>query len=199
MKRILDFTLALIGLFLSLPLWVLLGFFVWLDDLGLVFYGQDRVGKDGRIFRSLKFRSLHNVEDQMRTTKLGRILRVSAIDELPQLWNILKGEMSFVGPRALMLVEVDSNEKEPRGLWEFEGFAERCRVRPGLTGVAQVLVSRDIPRSEKMKYDLWYIRNQSLRLDLRIMMLSLLISLKGAWEKKGDKLSRRILRDLAQT
>jgi lipopolysaccharide/colanic/teichoic acid biosynthesis glycosyltransferase len=209
MKRTLDFLLALIGITLSFPLWIFLGFLIWLEDRGPIFYGQDRLGKDGRIFRSLKFRSMHFAAEKglgpvqakefdARITKTGRILRVTAIDELPQLWNILKGDMSFVGPRALMLIEADANETEAKGVWEFEGFKERQKVRPGLTGVAQVLAPRDIPRSQKFKYDIWYIENQSFWLDMRLIALSFLITFLGRWERREGKLSKRILKDLAE-
>lgn len=210
MKRVFDFLLALVGITLSFPLWIFLGFLIWLEDGLPIFYGQDRVGKDGRIFISLKFRSMRYAaerglgpvqakEDDARITKTGKILRVTAMDEFPQLWNILKGDMSFVGPRALRLIEADADEVEPRAVWEFEGFKERLKVRPGLTGVAQVLAPRDISRNHKFKYDIWYIKNQSFWLDIRLVALSFLITFMGRWERREDKLSKRILRDLAET
>lgn len=208
MKRIFDFALALIGLFLSLPLWVLLTFMIWLEDGWPIFYAQDRVGKDGVIFAGFKFRSMRYAAEQglgpvqakesdIRSTKLGRILRVTAMDELPQLWNIVKGDMSFVGPRALRPVEIDINDQELRGIWEFPGFAERSKVRPGLTGVAQILAPRDISRAEKFKYDIWYIRNRSFWLDMRLIFLSFFITFLGRWEKREGKLSQKILKELA--
>ena len=210
MKRIFDFLLALVGITLSFPLWIFLSFLILLEDGLPVFYGQDRIGKDARIFRSLKFRSMRYAaekdlgpvqaeEEDARSTKTGKILRVMALDELPQLWNILKGDMSFVGPRALRLIETDADEAEPRAIWEFEGFTERLKVKPGLTGVAQILAPRDIPRSRKFKYDIWYIKNQSFWLDIRLVAISFLITFKGSWEKRGDKLSRKTLKDLAET
>jgi len=209
MKRIFDFLLALVGITISFPLWVFLGFLVLLEDGFPVFYGQDRVGKDGKIFRSLKFRSMHfsaekgigpiqAKEDDARISKTGRILRITALDELPQLWNILKGDMSFVGPRALRPVEKDAGESEPKGVWEFEGFGERSKVRPGLTGIAQILASRDIPRGQKFRYDIWYVNNQSFWLDIRLITLSFIITFKGNWEERGGKLAQKILRNLAK-
>jgi lipopolysaccharide/colanic/teichoic acid biosynthesis glycosyltransferase len=206
MKRIFDFSLALIGIVLSFPLWVILAFLIKIEDAGPVFYGQDRIGRDGIIFRSLKFRSMRcraeketgpvqALECDERVTKVGRILRVTAVDELPQLWNILKGEMSFVGPRALRPIEIDTGDVKPRGVWEFEGFAERLKVRPGLTGVAQILVARDVPRDEKFKYDTWYIKNRTLWLDIRIVIISFLVTFLGRWEKREKKLSIRLLID----
>jgi len=210
MKRIFDFTLALAGIILSFPLWCALLLLIKIDDGGPIFYGQDRVGKDGIIFSSLKFRSmrvraeresgpLQAQEDDERITGLGRIMRVTAMDELPQLWNIVTGEMSFVGPRALRPVEIDANEKEPRGIWEFEGYAERCKVMPGLTGIAQIVAPRDIPRNEKFRYDIWYIHNSSFFFDMWLVALSFLITFTGRWERRGDKLSRRVLSDLAKS
>ena len=121
LKRPFDIALSFIGLVLSSPLWLLFGLLIWLQDRGPVFYGQERVGKNGRIFKALKFRSMivdaekgrgavQAVENDPRVTKIGRILRATAMDELPQLWNIFKGDMSFVGPRALR-----PNEKEVHG------------------------------------------------------------------------------------
>lgn len=204
MKRIFDFLLALVGTTISLPLWIFLGFLVWLEDGLPVFYGQDRIGKDGRIFRSLKFRSMRYAaerdfgpiqakEEDVRITKTGRVLRATALDELPQLWNILKGDMSFVGPRALRPVEKDADETESRGVWEFEGFGERSRVRPGLTGVAQILASRDISRLHKFKYDVWYVNNQSFWLDIKLIFISFIITFKAKWEHRGGKMSQEIL------
>jgi lipopolysaccharide/colanic/teichoic acid biosynthesis glycosyltransferase len=210
MKRAFDFFLSLFGLVISSPFWLLFGLAIWLEDGGAIFYAQDRVGKDGLIFESLKFRSMvididektalrQAEEEDTRVTKIGRILRATAMDELPQLANILKGEMSFVGPRALQPVEKEVNETKPRSVWEIKGFKERSVVQPGLTGVAQILAPRDIPRQEKFKYDIWYIKNRNFSLDLRLIILSFFITFRGAWEKRGDKLSRRILEDLSKT
>lgn len=198
-KRVFDFSLALSGIFFSFPLWFILGFAVWLEDSGPVLYFQERVGKDGKIFKSLKFRSmlpeaekdygpLQALENDQRVTKLGKILRATAMDELPQLWNILKGEMSFVGPRALRPVEQDPYDSLPRSVWEFKGFKERCSVRPGLTGVAQIFAPRDINRNEKIQYDLWYIKNQYFLLDIYLIYISFLITFKGGWELRKSKL-----------
>jgi lipopolysaccharide/colanic/teichoic acid biosynthesis glycosyltransferase len=122
-----------------------------------------------------------------RITKIGKILRQTAMDELPQLINIVRGDMSFVGPRALRPVEIDSGDSMPRNILDFPGGMERCSVLPGLTGVAQVLASRDIPRSEKFKYDLWYVRNRNFPLDLYLIILSFAVTLKAGWGQKGNK------------
>jgi len=198
MKRICDFLLALIGLCVSMPFWLIFAFAIWLEDRRPVFYSQERVGKDGRIFNGLKFRSmlktaeigtgpLQAKENDVRITKIGRILRATAMDELPQLWNILKGDMSFVGPRAIRPVEIDGEDGKPRSVREFDGFKERSSVRPGLTGVAQVLAPRDISRTEKFKYDTWYIKNQSFYLDIKLIIVSFLITFTGKWEKRQER------------
>jgi lipopolysaccharide/colanic/teichoic acid biosynthesis glycosyltransferase len=110
------------------------------------------------------------------------------MDELPQLWNILRGDMSFVGPRALMREEIEVGAGGARvPLAAIAGYAARHRVRPGLTGIAQIYADRDIPRRHKFRYDLLYIRRRSLALDLRLIALSLWITLRGTWERRGTK------------
>jgi lipopolysaccharide/colanic/teichoic acid biosynthesis glycosyltransferase len=132
-------------------------------------------------------------ENDTRVTRIGRFLRKTALDELPQLWNILKGQMSFVGPRALRPMEQGVGEGAPKGLSEFEGYRERISVVPGLTGVAQVFASRFVSRQDKFKLDIWYIRNQGFLLDLRLILLSFMVSILGRWEARGDKLKIFIL------
>ena len=198
MKRIFDFLLASMGLLISLPLWVIFSLLIWLEDKKPIFYSQERMGKGGKIFKIIKFRSmkanadeevgpLQAREDDARMTCFGRILRATALDELPQLINILKGEMSFVGPKALRPVEIDAGDKTPKSIWEFEGAEARLSVTPGLTGVAQILTARDISRKEKFKYDIWYIKHQSFFLDLYLIFISFLITFRGVWEVRENK------------
>jgi len=195
MKRVFDFLLALIGLIISAPLWVLFSLAIWLEDMGPVFYRQERVGEGGKIFKSLQFRSMvvdaekntgpvQSPVDDSRITDFGRILRITAMDELPQLLNILMGDISFVGPRALRPEEIDGPERKLKSVWEFRGFEERCAVRPGLTGIAQILLSRDAPRDLKFKYDLWYIKHRSFWLDIYLILLSFLVTFMGKWESR---------------
>ena len=198
-KRLLDALLAGTGLLLSSPLWLLFALAIKLDDGGPVFYAQDRVGRDGRRFKSRKFRSMVPDADRRfgplqaahvdpRVTRVGRILRGTALDELPQLWNIFVGDMSFVGPRALMPQEIErSATGEPVPIEEIEGYEARHQVRPGLTGIAQVYADRDIPRRQKFKYDVLYIRKQSFGLDLRLIALSFWITFRGKWEHRGGR------------
>lgn len=135
-----------------------------------------------------RFGPLQATSNDPRVTRVGRILRATAMDELPQLWNIFRGDMSFVGPRALLPGEIEVNGSgEMITLEEIQGFEERHRVRPGLTGLAQVFASRDVPRPQKFRYDLFYIKKQSFLLDLKLIALSIWISLRGKWEYRGHK------------
>jgi len=199
-KRAFDVALSGLGLLASAPLWGLFALLIKLDDGGPVFYAQERVGRDGRRFRNLKFRSmvpdadrrfgpLQAREADARITRVGRWLRATAMDELPQLWNIFRGDMTFVGPRALMPTEIEVNGRgETVALEGIPGYRERHAVRPGLTGLAQIFADRDIPRRRKFRYDRLYIRKQSLGLDLRLILLSFWITLRGKWEHRGRKL-----------
>lgn len=199
MKRLLDILLSGTGLLLSVPVWLAAAAAIKLEDGGPVFFSQDRVGRGGRVFRVLKFRSmvpdaegrvgaLQAAYGDSRITKVGRILRATAMDELPQLLSIFRGDMSFVGPRALRPGEIEvRGSGQMEALEDVPGFIERCRVPPGLTGVAQIYAPRDIPRRQKFKYDRLYIRRRSFGLDLRLILLSFWITCRGTWEVRGRK------------
>ena len=198
MKRAFDGALAFIGLSISLPLWVLFAAAIKLEDGGPVFYTQDRVGRDGRVFRALKFRSMHREAERAtgplqarpgdhRVTRVGRLMRATAMDELPQLWNIFRGDMSFVGPRALRPGEIEIEGGSPVPLEAVPGYTDRIMVRPGLTGVAQVYAPRDISRRSKFRYDRLYIQRRSFGLDIRLILLSFWISFRGTWESRDRK------------
>jgi lipopolysaccharide/colanic/teichoic acid biosynthesis glycosyltransferase len=199
-KRTLDIALSGTMLLLSAPLWGLLAAVIKLEDRGTVFFGQSRVGEGGRPFRALKFRSmipdaeavvgaLQASEDDPRVTRIGRIMRATAMDELPQLWNIFRGDMSFVGPRALRPGEIESNgDGRMVAMEDIPGYFERHSVRPGLTGVAQIFAPRDIPRRYKFKYDQIYIARQGFWFDLRLILLSFWITFRGKWEHRGSKI-----------
>jgi lipopolysaccharide/colanic/teichoic acid biosynthesis glycosyltransferase len=198
-KRLFDVPLAALGLLASAPLWPSVALAIKLDDGGPVFYGQHRVGRGGRAFKSWKFRSMVPDSDarfgplqarsgDSRVTRVGRLLRATALDELPQLWNIFKGDMSFVGPRALVPEEIEVHGNAALvPLEKIPGYEERHRVRPGLTGLAQIYADRDIPRRSKFRYDLLYIKNESLWLDLKLIALSFWITFRGKWEHRGQK------------
>ena len=197
-KRAFDVAFAAGALILSAPVWLIAAALVKLQDGGPVFFRQDRSGLHGRPFFVLKFRSMtvdaerhgarQSTPGDARITRVGRWLRATAMDELPQLWNILVGDMSVVGPRALRPGEV---EAQGPGVFvrleDVPGFALRSSVRPGLTGVAQIYARRDLPRRQKFRYDRLYIRRQSFALDIRLVALSFWISLTGAWEVRGRR------------
>ena len=198
MKRTFDILLSSIGLLLSAPLWAIIMLRIKFEDEGPLFYFQERVGKDGRIFEVIKFRSMfvdaekktgpiQATEHDPRVTRIGRILRKTAMDELPQLINIWKGDMSFVGPRALR-----PEEKEVRGdsssvdISSISGYEGRLAVTPGLTGLAQIYLPADALRRNKFRYDLMYIKNRSFCFDLKLVFLSFWITFRGKWES-GEK------------
>jgi lipopolysaccharide/colanic/teichoic acid biosynthesis glycosyltransferase len=199
LKRSFDIFLSGVGLLASAPLWALIALAVKVQDGGPVFYGGERVGRGGKRFKSWKFRSMVTDSDarfgplqakdgDSRVTRVGRVLRATALDELPQLWNIFRGDMSFVGPRALLPEEIEvSGNGEVIPLEKIPGYEVRHRVQPGLTGVAQIYASRDIPRRHKFKFDLLYIKRQSLWLDIRLILVSFWISGRGKWESRGHK------------
>ena len=203
MKRAFDVALSGLGLFLSAPLWALIALLIKLDDGGPIFYRQARVGRFGRRFDGWKFRSMVPDSDRRfgplqakaadaRITRVGRILRGTAMDELPQLWSILRGDMSFVGPRALAPAEIEVNGAgQSVAIEDVPGYEARHRVTPGLTGVAQIYADRDIPRRHKFRYDLIYIRRQSFGLDVRLVLLSFWITAHGTWERRGRKVGGR--------
>jgi len=198
-KRAFDVGLSGVGLLLSWPLWCLIALAIWVDDGRPIFFSQDRVGLRGQVFRAWKFRSMiadaerrvgpmqARANDE-RVTTAGRWLRATALDELPQLWNIFRGDMSFVGPRALRPGEIEVHgDGRPQRLEDVPGFHGRCQVRPGLTGLAQIFAPRDLPRHQKFRYDRVYITRQSFGLDLRLIALSFWITFRGTWETRGRK------------
>jgi lipopolysaccharide/colanic/teichoic acid biosynthesis glycosyltransferase len=199
-KRLLDVMLAGAGLIASAPLWAAIAALIKIEDGGPVFFSQERVGCRGRRFEALKFRSMivdaeagtgpiQAGENDPRVTRIGRILRATAMDELPQLWNIFRGDMSFVGPRALRPgeIEVKGNGAVEK-LEDVPGFSDRCAVRPGLTGVAQIFAPRDVVRRQKFRYDRFYVDRQSFWFDVRLILLSFWITFRGRWEDRGRKL-----------
>ncbi len=177
-KRLLDVVLAGLAIVLLAPVFLLLAVLIRLDSPGPVIFRQQRRGLNGKPFDILKFRSMHVLEngsdvrqvrrDDDRVTRLGRIIRATSLDELPQFFNVLRGEMSLVGPRPHAMAHDDHYEQL------IEGYSLRQSVKPGLTGWAQVNGFRgETPELEMMvsrvHCDLWYVRNRSFLLDLRIL------------------------------
>jgi rhamnosyl/mannosyltransferase len=199
LKRAFDAALAGFGLIASAPLWALAAALIKLEDGGPVFYRQDRVGQNGVVFRVLKFRSMvvHAERDHgplqasagdPRVTRIGRIMRATAMDELPQLVNIFRGDMSFVGPRALRPGEIEADgEGAVVEMKNIEGYRERTAVQPGLTGIAQIYAPRDVTRRHKFRYDRVYVKRRSFWLDIRLILLSFWISMRGTWEHRQRK------------
>ena len=190
-KRLLDAGLALALTLLTAPLIGLLCVLIRLDSPGKAIFAQWRVGKGHRLFRMYKLRTMKvgaerktdllieegeifvQRQEDPRLTRLGKLLRRTSLDELPQLWNVLRGEMALVGPRPLVLGEM--NRLPPVAL-------ERLDVRPGITGYAQAEGRSDADAVERISRDLYYVRNLSLRLDLRI----LLHTAGTVWRREGS-------------
>ena len=175
-KRIFDFGLSLTGLMMLLPLFALVAVLIKLDSKGPVFFRQQRVGINGRPFVLFKFRSMVFDADKQgsivvkkkdpRITRVGRFLRESSLDELPQLLNILKGEMSLVGPRPTLAYQVERYDQRQMG---------RLAVRPGVTGWAQVNGRSSLSWPERIELDLWYVENWSFWLDIKIILRTFLV------------------------
>jgi len=191
--------LATIMLICSAPVWLIIAITIKLEDGGPVFYRQERWGRGGTRFRVRKFRTmiadsdkrygiLQAREHDHRITRVGKFLRATGMDELPQILSIWKGDMSFVGPRALAVGETLDDGKGNRISYEqIPGFYERLGVRPGLTGIATIYIPKDSSPRKKFRYDLLYIRNLSFGLDLGLIILSFWISFRGKWETRGKK------------
>jgi undecaprenyl phosphate N,N'-diacetylbacillosamine 1-phosphate transferase len=176
-KRIIDFVFALMLLIVLLPVMLLAAILIKMDSYGPVLFKQKRPGKYEQIFTIYKFRTMRvdtekdgkRLSDFERMTKVGSFLRKTSIDELPQLFNILKGEMSFIGPRPLLVEYLDYYTAEQR---------RRHEVMPGVSGWAQVNGRNAISWEEKFKLDVWYVDNISLILDLKILLMTVCKVLK---------------------
>lgn len=193
-KRAIDLAILIVAHLVLLPLWVLLWTLIplaiWLGDGGSIFFRQKRVGKDGKIFTILKFRTMvvnadldgpnWTTEKDPRVTRIGSVLRRTALDELPELISIWKGEMSLVGPRALEVEEEIWLEEQ------IPGFAQRLSVNPGLTGLAQVFDRTDDAHT-KFAYDLEYLERVSFRLDMKLLILSVFNTLAARWDQRSGK------------
>jgi exopolysaccharide biosynthesis polyprenyl glycosylphosphotransferase len=195
LKRALDMVVVTCGLIAIAPLLALIALAIKIDSRGPVFYGQQRVGKNGRMFKMLKFRSMVTGADQRladlaahneasgpmfkmrrdpRVTRVGRFIRRWSLDELPQLFNVLRGDMSLVGPRPPVPSEVSEYEE-----WQLG----RLRAVPGLTGLWQVSGRSEVPFHDMVRLDLHYIRNWSLSLDIEILLRTIpaVLTSRGAY------------------
>ncbi len=188
-KRLFDLVLASSGFAFFLPLWILISVAIYLEDGRPILFIQNRVGKDGREFRSYKFRTIYRrYDDEMaqavavhsddhRVMLVGRILRKTAMNELPQLLNILKGDMSFVGPRPEPPEFIAAYEKEVPNLGQI-----RYQIRPGLTGIAQVFGPHNMEPRNKLRYDLFYMRKRSIWLDIKLIGMSVWNTISAKWD-----------------
>lgn len=180
-KRIMDVLFAILSLFVLSPLFMIIAILIKSTSKGPVFYKQKRYGKDLEIIYPLKFRSMvvgaENIgagyyfegEDDPRITAIGKFIRKTSIDELPQLWNILKGDMSLIGPRPTIDQIHSKFNNEQLG---------RYRMRPGITGWAQVNGRNNISWSKRAYFDNWYIDHYSILLDIKIFLMTILVVLK---------------------
>jgi lipopolysaccharide/colanic/teichoic acid biosynthesis glycosyltransferase len=186
-KRVLDIAIALPLAIITAPLVALLALVIRVESHGSPLYRQVRVGKDGQTFEIFKLRTMVSGAEftgaglavaagDARITRLGRLLRRYSLDELPNLWNVLRGEMSIVGPRPTLRQQVDQYTPRQRG---------RLAVKPGITGWAQVNGRASLPWPERIELDLWYVEHQTLALDLRILARTLGLVVRGSGLYKG--------------
>ena len=186
MKRIFDLIMVSIGILFLSPLMLAIAIWIKLDSKGPVLFKQERVGKDGKLFTILKFRTMaegsektgfYVTENDSRITKSGDFLRKVSLDELPQLFNIFIGDMSIIGPRPTLKYQVD----------EYTDFQKRrLEVRPGVTGWAQVNGRNSLSWPERIKLDVWYVDNYSYWLDIKILWKTIFVWVKGE-DIYGDK------------
>jgi lipopolysaccharide/colanic/teichoic acid biosynthesis glycosyltransferase len=187
-RRVFDVVVAGSALLAASPLLLAAVVAIRLESRGSVIYRQRRVGKDGRAFDVLKLRTMVTGAEHMgaglavsegdtRITRIGRLLRRTSLDEVPNLINVLRGEMAIVGPRPTVPVQVDRYTERQRG---------RLAVKPGITGWAQVNGRTELPWDERIELDLWYIEHRSWRLDLRILLLTVRMVFGGHGLYRGE-------------
>lgn len=184
-KRFFDVLISLIGITVALIPMALIAVAVKFESEGPVFFRQKRIGKDGKVFEILKFRSMcvgaeskgtgvYSEEGDTRVTKVGNILRKTSLDEIPQFFNILRGDMSFIGPRPPLTYHP----------WDYSEYTEEQRkmfnVRPGITGWAQVNGRKGVEWHKRIELNVWYVENVSLMLDLKILFITVLKVLSNA-------------------
>jgi lipopolysaccharide/colanic/teichoic acid biosynthesis glycosyltransferase len=185
-NRPLDVAGASLGLALASPFLAIAALAIKLEDRGRVLYRQQRVGQDGREFELLKLRTMVAGAEQQgaglavnrgdpRITRVGRVLRRLSLDELPQLWNVVRGEMSLIGPRPTLAYQVEQYTPRQR---------KRLEVKPGITGWAQIHGRAALPWEDRIELDVWYVENRSPRVELRILLRTPLALLSGTY--KGD-------------
>lgn len=196
-KRAIDFVLAVIGLIITSPILLLTAIAIKIDSRGTALFCQDRIGKNGKVFKIYKFRSMcmnaeekgsgvYSGKNDLRVTKVGRIIRAASIDELPQLVNIIKGEMALIGPRPPLTYHP----------WSFDEYTEEQRrmfeVRPGVTGWAQTHGRKDVEWHRRIELNVWYVDNLSFLLDIKIFFMTIFKVMTNADnENKGETLIKQ--------
>lgn len=190
-KRIIDIVFSILGLIILLPVFLVVGFAIKITSKGPIIFKQKRIGKGGKVFEIYKFRSMivgaekigtgvYSKKGDARVTRVGKIIRATSIDELPQLWNILKGEMSFIGPRPVLTYHP----------WKYEEYTEeqkkRFLVRPGVTGWAQIHGRKDVEWNHRIELDVEYVKNLSFKLDVKIFFKTIyqVLSMKNNVNKE---------------
>jgi len=188
-KRVFDLALAGSGFLFFLPVWILISAAIYFEDGRPILFIQKRVGKGGKEFTAYKFRTIYRRydhemtkavavhSDDKKVMRVGRILRKTALNELPQLLNILKGDMSFVGPRPEPLEFITAYEREVPNLGQI-----RYQIRPGLTGIAQVFGPHNMNPRNKLRYDLFYMRKRSFWLDIKLIGMSVWNTVSAKWD-----------------
>lgn len=194
-KRFSDIICSAIGIIILAPLMLIISVGIKLDSKGPILFKQKRTGKNGTIFTMYKFRTMvenndvYDIKNMDKHTKIGKLLRKTSLDELPQLFSILIGKMSFIGPRPWIPDYYEKMNEIQRG---------RCLVRPGLTGLAQVMGRNNISIFKKIDYDLEYINNFSLSQDIKIIFLTIKAVFGGKGADAGKQKIQKELEDLAK-
>lgn len=183
-KRAMDIIIAAAGLIITSPVLLITAILIKLDSPGPVLFMQERIGKDGKVFRIAKLRSMctgaehtgsgvYSGKNDARVTRVGRVIRATSIDELPQLYNILKGDMSLIGPRPPLTYHP----------WTIDQYTEEqfhmFDVRPGITGWAQVHGRKDVEWNKRIRLNVWYVRHISFRLDVKIFFMTIIKVLRN--------------------
>lgn len=182
-QRFFDILLSLIALIIGIPIILIFGILIKIEDNGPITYKQERLGKNGKMFYVYKLRSMRTdaekygaqwaEKDDPRITKVGKFIRKTRIDEIPQLWNILKGDMGIIGPRPERSIFTKEFEEK------YTNFVYRLAIKPGLTGWAQVNGGYEMDPGEKLEYDLYYIKNRSFFLDVKIVFMTVKVVFTG--------------------
>ena len=194
-KRIMDFIFAAIFMVVFSPIFLLVAILIKMTSPGPVFFRQERVGKDGKIFTIFKFRSMvfdNDMRDYSRKdeyTRVGKVIRRMSLDELPQLFNVFLGQMSFVGPRPWVVEYWNNMDKEERN---------RAKVLPGITGLAQVKGRNGISIFSKIEYDIIYVQNFSFRQDVKIVLMTIKTVFSGRGLDAGKEGVMGDIRNLRQ-